>query len=95
MSLMPNTKIDVTEADILDRLVRPGDGDMTPDAARAVLTLKFDRPTSKDISRLLKLNQSGKISVEERIVLERYLRIGQLIDLLHAKAHASLIAKHA
>src|SRR5438094_457490 len=38
----------------------------------------------------LRQNNRGTISAVERVTLERYLRVGQMIDLLHAKARVSL-----
>ena len=76
----------LSEADILDRLIRPGAADMSPMAAEALLQLKFDKVASKAIERLLRANAAGTISTEDRLLLDRYLRVGQLIDLVHAKA---------
>ena len=47
---------------------------------------------NKTIARLLQVNAAGKISTEERLLLDRYLRVGQLIDLGQAKAFAFVIA---
>ncbi len=55
-----------------------------------MLALKFDAATTKRIRRLLKKNNNGTIAARERLVLEKYLRVGQFLDLLHAKAKLSL-----
>lgn len=81
-----------SEADILDRLVRPGDGALMPEAAQALLGLKFDSEATKRIERLLRSNGAGTISAEDRLQLDRYLRVGQLIDLIQAKARLSRAA---
>jgi hypothetical protein len=39
---------------------------------------------------LLQKNNRGTITGEERVVLERYLRVGRFLDLLQAKARVSL-----
>jgi len=80
----------ITEAGILEKVVAPGEGDMDPDAARAILSFKFDGATTKQIRQLLQKNNKGTITAQERILLEKYLRVGKLIDLLHAKARRSL-----
>jgi hypothetical protein len=36
--------------------------------------------------QLPRKNNRGTISAEERVALERYLRVGRLLDLLHANA---------
>ena len=46
--------------------------------------------TTKRIRQLLQKNNRGTISAAERLTLEKYLRVGQLLDLLHAKAKLSL-----
>ena len=79
----------ITEASILEKVVAPEEGDMDPDAARAILNFKFDSITTKKIRRLLQKNNRGTITAQERILLEKYLRVGKLIDLLHAKARRS------
>lgn len=79
-----------SEAEILDRMIGAGDAEMTPEAAQALLQLKFDADASKAINRLLKANAAGTISTEDRLLLERYLRVGQLIDLVQAKARSAL-----
>ncbi len=80
----------ITEAGILEKVVAPGEGDMDPDAARAILGFKFDSATTKQIRQLLQKNNRDTITAQERIILEKYLRVGKLIDILHAKALRSL-----
>jgi hypothetical protein len=80
----------LSEADILASVVAPAKRGLTPDAARSFLTFKFDAAATKRIRQLLQKNNRGIISESERVVLERYLRVGQLLDLLHAKAKLSL-----
>jgi hypothetical protein len=80
----------ITEAEILERIVAPQNGNMSPEAARVVLGFKFDRNTTKQIRQLLQKNNRGTISASERLMLERFLRVGKFIDILHAKARLSL-----
>jgi hypothetical protein len=80
----------LTEADILDGIVRPDGADMSPEAAHALLQLRFDASAKKAVTKLLRENAKGSISAEDRLLLERYLRVGQLIDLVQAKARLSL-----
>ncbi len=80
----------LSEADILDRVIRADEDDMPPAAARALLQLKFDAEATRTIKRLLRANSAGTISTEDRLLLDRYLRVGQLIDLVQAKARLSL-----
>jgi len=81
----------ISDADVLESIISPLKGNLTPDAARGILDLKFDKQATKQIQQLLRKNNRGMISAEERIALEKFLRVGKLIDLLQAKARLSLI----
>ena len=83
--------IALTEATILEKIVSPGIADLTPEAARSLLEFKFDAPTTKRVRQLLQKNNRGTISADERIDLEKYLRVGEFLDLVHAKAKLSLV----
>jgi hypothetical protein len=84
------TNSTITEAEILEEVVAPQEARLSPEAAQAFLALKFGRATSHRIRQLLSKNNRGTITAEERIDLEKYLRVGQLLDLLHAKARLAL-----
>jgi hypothetical protein len=80
----------ITDADILYHVVSPDRGDLDPAAARAVLNLHFDETATERIRVLLRRNQEGALSGQEQDELQKYLRVGQFLDLLHAKAHLAL-----
>jgi len=80
----------ISDSDILEHVVSKVKGGFDPEAARAILELKFDSDATKRIRRLLQKNNRGTISAEERVTLEKFLRVGKFIDLLHAKARLSL-----
>jgi hypothetical protein len=80
----------ITEADILDDLLAATQGDLTPEAARSVLALKFSLRTTRRIRQLLQKNNRGTIRADEQATLEKYLRVGQFLDLWQAKARLSL-----
>jgi hypothetical protein len=79
-----------TEAQILERVFAGRAASWSPNVARALLTLGFDGSTTTKIRRLLQKKNRGTISAAQRLTLDRYLRVGQLIDLLHARARLSL-----
>jgi hypothetical protein len=85
----------VTEAEILDQIVAPGQGDLGLEAAKSILELRFSRHATARIRSLLRANNRGKIADAERVELEKYMRVGQLLDLLRAKARLSLAPRHA
>jgi hypothetical protein len=78
------TAATISEADILEEVL--SGTSLHPDAARSVLCFKFKPKTTRRIRTLLQKNNRGAISAEERIALEKYLRVGQFLDLLRAKA---------
>jgi hypothetical protein len=80
----------LTEADILSEVVAPDEPTMRQDFARAVLGVKFDDDARNRICELLQRNNAGTITGEEKSDLEKYLRVGQFLDLMQAKARLSL-----
>jgi hypothetical protein len=80
----------VSEADILAQVVSPDDPSLERELARAVLDLRFQDEAQARIRELLDKNNRGTISESERGLLDKYLRVGQFIDLLQAKARLTL-----
>jgi hypothetical protein len=80
----------VTEADILSEVVSPNRPGISPEFARSILELRFSDRASKRIRRLLEKNNKGSISEAERSELDKFLRVGQFLDLMQAKATLSL-----
>jgi hypothetical protein len=85
--ITPNT---ITEADILDHVVSPDQPGLPPESARAILELKFDQTARERMKDLAEKNRAGALSEAERMELEKYLRVGQFLNLLQAKARVSL-----
>jgi hypothetical protein len=85
----------VTEAEILKDVIAPGRGDLPAPAAKSLLDLKFSRTATSRIRSLLRANNRGALSATERVELEKYLRVGQLLDLLQAKARQTLLNRKA
>jgi hypothetical protein len=85
----------VTEADILKDIIGPDRSELNPEAAKSILALGFSRTSKSRIRSLLRANNGGSISPEERMELEKFLRVGQLVDLLQAKARASIETRNA
>lgn len=80
----------LSEVDILEEIIAPNQGGWSPETARSMLELKFGEKTRRRIRRLLQKNNRGTIAAGERVALEKYLRVGQFLDLLQAKARLSL-----
>lgn len=60
------TMTPTTESEILHHLVFPFDQGLDPQAPRSLLRIRFDRQATKQINQLLRKNQRGTISAEER-----------------------------
>jgi len=86
---MPAT-VAITESDILADVLASDKGDLSPEAARAILRWRFSSRSLRQINQLAKRNRDGAITAGEREALERYLRVGSLVNLLQAKARLSL-----
>jgi hypothetical protein len=80
----------ISEADILEKVISLTGRDLTPEAARGLLALRFDGATTRTIRKLLRQNNRGSITADDRPALEKYLRVGQFLDLVHAKARLAL-----
>ncbi len=80
----------LTESSILAQVIASHGATLNPEAARFLLTRTFDRHTTRMIRQLLARNNRGTITVDERLALQKYLRIGHLLDLLHAQARLVL-----
>ena len=80
----------ITEDDILEKIVNSTNGGLGAEVARAWLKYRCDGETTRMIRNLLRKNKRGTISADERLALEKYLRVGKLFDLLHARARLAL-----
>lgn len=68
----------------------PNQAGLSAEAARSILALRFSDSAQERIRGLLTANNAGTISTSERSELDKYLRVGQFLDLLQAKARLSL-----
>lgn len=80
----------VTEADIFAQAVTPPDGNMSRESAETILKWRFPQTAHDEMRELLQKNSDDTITPAERDVLDRYLRVGQMIDILQAQARLVL-----
>ena len=85
----------LTEADILTEVVAPDEPTLPQEFAHAVLSVRFNDSATETIRELLQKNSAGTITTEEKDDLEKYMRVGQFLDLMQAKARQSLKARSA
>ena len=83
-------RLPTTEADVFDEILASRKSAFSRAEARSFLKLRFSRTATDRIRKLLRKNNSGTIRAEERRALDNYLRVGQFLDLLHAKAQLAL-----
>ena len=88
----PVTK-EITEVDILAEVIAPSEPGMSPEAARSILEFKFRPKTLERINELTEKNRKDTLSEAERAELQKYLRVGNFLSLVQAKARVSLLAK--
>jgi hypothetical protein len=77
---------------ILTRAIQPNKHNLPVSAARALLRIVLDPQDRERLHELLVNNQKDALTRDERAELDSYLHIGLVIDLLQAKARASLRA---
>jgi hypothetical protein len=82
--------VNATESDILSDVIAANRGDLSPAVAQSVLKWKFRAAAVRRINQLADRNRKGTITDAEREQLQRYLRVGSLINLIQAKARLSL-----
>ncbi|ETX01558.1 MAG: hypothetical protein ETSY1_06870 [Candidatus Entotheonella factor] len=80
----------LTEADILDHVISPHRPGLPPEFARNILDLRFDQTALKRMNDLAEKNRADTLSASERAEMEKYMRVGQFLNLLQAKARVSL-----
>jgi hypothetical protein len=68
-------------------------GDLSPDAAHALLNFGFSPRDQALMNELSAKAQAGTLSREEQVNLDTFERLGSLLDILHSKARQSLAKK--
>ncbi|NEO87100.1 MAG: hypothetical protein F6J87_23000 [Spirulina sp. SIO3F2] len=87
---MPPLSTAQTEADIFTRMIQPQAGTLSPDMSQFLLGLRFEAEDMARMTELAEKNNRGLLEQSEREEMERYLRVGHFLNLLHAKARQSL-----
>jgi hypothetical protein len=68
----------------------PDQPDNSQKAARAILDLRFDPSTLSRMNELAEKNRQGVLTESERQEMDKYLEVGNLLNLLQAKARLFL-----
>lgn len=81
------------DAQILQKAVAPDSPTLSISVAQALADISFASDQEAELHRLLDKNNAGTISKRERETLESYVRVGNFLSLLKAKARSSLAVK--
>jgi hypothetical protein len=79
----------ITEADIMEQVVIPGQPGFSPEVARAILGLRFGPTAVSRMTELAEKNGQDTLSDAERAEMGMYLRVGNFLNLMQAKARLS------
>lgn len=90
---MSRILIPKTDAHILEAVVAPEAPTLSAPVAKAVASLAFTESQVAEIHRLLDKQNADTITARERSKLESCTRAGNFLNLLKAKARASLSRK--
>lgn len=87
---MSNTQAAITEADVLDKLLTVEGSGFSLESTRVILSLRFSMVAIRRINELAAMNQQETWSDAERADLEKYLRVGNFLNVVQSKARACL-----
>ncbi len=80
---------------ILDRVLGPDHGSLTPEAAESLLALKFKPEDKRQMNRLAAKARRGTLTDYERFQAEQFNLVSHLLALLQAKARVALQSRDA
>jgi hypothetical protein len=79
-----------TEAAILQRVIRPYEGNLSPEAAKELLKLEFPESDHIRMAELSAKAQEGTLTAAERDELDSYINVSHFIAFVQSKARISL-----
>ena len=85
----------IAEQRILERVLNPRSGGLSPELARFVLDLDFPATDRRRCMRLSRKAQQGRLSAKEEAELDSYLGVNAFLMILQSKARVSLRRRKA
>jgi hypothetical protein len=82
-----------TEAAILARIIQSEERELTPDAARYLLSMKLPPSDEERVNELSAKARLGSLTGAEEQELDSYLHIGFLLGVMQSKARQLLKAE--
>ena len=77
-------------SEILVRTIKPNDGGLSTDAARAMLNFRLSQDDALRVNDLAAKARAGTLTAEERAELDDYERVTALLEIMQSKARVSL-----
>ena len=78
------------ETEILSRVIAPDNPSFSSEAARSILALGFGDEDNERMNLLAAKARQGNLDSQDESLLNAYLLVGSLVDLMHSKARLSL-----
>jgi len=82
------------ETEILSRVIGPENPSFSAEAARSILALGFGDTDNERMNVLAAKARQGTLDEQEESLLDAYMFVGSVVDLMHSKARLSL-KKHS
>jgi len=79
-----------SDLEILRRVVDAGGKSLSPGAARDIMHLDFSSADRDRMNELAARNRERRVSPAEEQELSNYIRVGQILGILRARARRSL-----
>ena len=80
----------VVEADVLAEVLSAGQSTMSTELAQWLLTLHFTEVQQHRVQILADKGNEGTLTEAERLEVEKYRRVGNILSLLQSKARLAL-----
>ena len=80
----------MSQAETLDRIVDPVSRCLTPEVARNLVALRADPDLQERVNWLAARSNEGELTAEERDEYELFVRAGEIVEVLQAKARKLL-----
>jgi hypothetical protein len=80
------------DAEILTAVVAPQAATLAPQVAETLLGWRFNDAETERMPALAEKNRRDALTPDEQEELASFVRVGEFLNLVHAKAHASLAA---
>ncbi len=80
----------VTAADVFNRVIDVSNPSLTPEAAQGILQLAYSEADHARMAELARKSNDGSLSEDERLELDSFVFVGDVLSLLKSKARLSL-----